>query len=145
MTIRFLALCCSASFLVDAFSSSASVKLFEGSSAFGVTTSSSKFSSDVSTISSRPNSNLRLGFMEEFLSDTDSSNREVENKQYLATLTSRVERINALETDIEDLSDDELVSKTDEFRLRLKNGEDINGKILEEAFAVVREAAWYVM
>lgn len=83
--------------------------------------------------------------MEEFLSDTDSSNREVENKQYLATLTSRVERINALETDIEDLSDDELVSKTDEFRLRLKNGEDINGKILEEAFAVVREAAWYVM
>jgi len=83
--------------------------------------------------------------MEEFLSDTDSSNREVENKQYLATLTSRVERINALETDIEDLSDDELVSKTDEFRLRLKNGEDINGKILEEAFAVVREAAWRVL
>jgi preprotein translocase subunit SecA len=29
-----------------------------------------------------------------------------------------------------------------EFRERLKKGEDINGKILEEAFAVVREAAW---
>ena len=36
----------------------------------------------------------------------------------------------------------ELAAKTDEFRQRLKNGEDVNGPLLEEAFAVVREAAW---
>jgi preprotein translocase subunit SecA len=54
----------------------------------------------------------------------------------------RVERINAMEPTVEDLGDDELQAKTTEFRERLRNGEDINGPILEEAFAVVREAAW---
>jgi len=47
-----------------------------------------------------------------------------------------------MEADIEDLGDDELAAKTKEFRERLAKGEDINGKILEESFAVVREAAW---
>jgi len=57
----------------------------------------------------------------------------------------RVERINALEATIEELGDDELQAKTQEFRERLAKGEDINGPILEEAFAVVREAAWRVL
>ena len=47
-----------------------------------------------------------------------------------------------MEPTIEDLGDDELLAKTEEFRKRLAGGEDINGPILEEAFAVVREAAW---
>jgi len=46
---------------------------------------------------------------------------------------------------MEELSDEELIGKTEEFRVRLGKGEDINGKILEEAFAVVREASWRVL
>jgi preprotein translocase subunit SecA len=51
-----------------------------------------------------------------------------------------VEQINALEPDIEALSDEELAAKTPEFRTRLEEGEDIDD-LLPEAFAVVREAA----
>ncbi len=40
------------------------------------------------------------------------------------------------------MGDDELQAKTTEFKERLAKGEDINGPLLEEAFAVVREAAW---
>jgi preprotein translocase subunit SecA len=82
--------------------------------------------------------------MEDFLAGSDKSQRDADNAQYLATLQQRVDRINAMESTIEDLGDDELEAKTREFQLRLQNGEDINGPLLEEAFAVVREAAWYV-
>jgi len=85
-----------------------------------------------------------MGIMEDFLSGQDSSSRETDNKKYLETLQKRVEKINELETEVEDLDDGELEAKTVEFRERLKSGEDINGKLLEEAFAVVREAAWCV-
>jgi preprotein translocase subunit SecA len=57
-------------------------------------------------------------------------------------LQKRVDRINGLESTVEDLGDDELQAKTQEFRKRLAGGEDLNGPLLEEAFAVVREAAW---
>jgi len=55
--------------------------------------------------------------------------------------TKRVERINGLEDEIELLSDEQLAAKTDEFRKRLAAGET-EDDLLEEAFAVVREAAW---
>lgn len=85
-----------------------------------------------------------MGVMEDFMAGTDKQTRKKENESYLVELNKRVERINALEASIEDLGDDELVAKTAEFRKRLvEDGEDINGPILEEAFAVVREAAWY--
>jgi SecA DEAD-like domain len=87
---------------------------------------------------------LRMGIMEDFLAGSDKSKRDADNAQYLATLQQRVDRINAMESTIEDLGDDELEAKTREFQRRLQNGEDINGPLLEEAFAVVREAAWYV-
>jgi SecA DEAD-like domain len=87
---------------------------------------------------------LRMGIMEDFLAGSDKSKRDVDNAQYLAALQQRVDRINAMESTIEDLGDDELEAKTREFQQRLQNGEDINGPLLEEAFAVVREAAWYV-
>jgi preprotein translocase subunit SecA len=83
-----------------------------------------------------------MGIMEDFLTGQDKSSREKENKKYLEALQERVNRINALEADVEALDDDELVTKTQEFRERLASGEDLNGKLLEEAFAVVREAAW---
>jgi len=79
------------------------------------------------------------------MSGTDETLRSNDNTKYLSTLDQRVEKINALEAEIEELDDDELMGKTEEFRKRLKGGEDINGPILEEAFAVVREAAWRVL
>jgi preprotein translocase subunit SecA len=82
--------------------------------------------------------------MEDFLTGQDSSKRKSDNVEYMASLQKRVEKINALEADIEELGDDELELKTNEFRERLRKGEDLNGSLLEEAFAVVREAAWYV-
>ena len=51
-----------------------------------------------------------------------------------------VERINALESSLENLSPEELYGKTTEFKERLKKGETLDD-ILPEAFAVVREAA----
>src|SRR5438105_1551271 len=58
----------------------------------------------------------------------------------LKALQSLVPDINALEPEIEALSDDDLRHKTVEFRDRLAQGEDLDD-LLIEAFAVVREAA----
>ncbi len=74
-----------------------------------------------------------MGFLESFF-----SNREIEK------LRKRVERINKLESSISNLSDKELVAKTDEFKQRLKNGQTLDD-ILEEAFAVCREASKRVL
>ncbi|BET66467.1 preprotein translocase subunit SecA [Opitutales bacterium ASA1] len=51
-----------------------------------------------------------------------------------------VERINALEQEYQQLSEEALRAKTDEFRARLKNGETTDA-LLPEAFAVVKNAA----
>ncbi|HCA22263.1 MAG TPA: preprotein translocase subunit SecA, partial [Lachnospiraceae bacterium] len=55
-----------------------------------------------------------------------------------------VDKIEALDEDMQKLSDDELKAKTDEFKKRLKDGETLDD-ILVEAFAVVREAAKRVL
>ena len=55
-------------------------------------------------------------------------------------LQALVPEINALEPEMEALSDDALAGKTLEFREQLANGADLDD-ILVEAFAVVREAA----
>ncbi len=55
-------------------------------------------------------------------------------------LQSLVPDINALEAEVESLSDEELARRTVAFRERLANGEDLND-LLVEAFATVREAA----
>jgi preprotein translocase subunit SecA len=57
-------------------------------------------------------------------------------KQYRQTVT----RINALETQIAALSDDELRAKTAEFKQRVQQGESLDA-ILPEAFALVREGS----
>ncbi|GAB5510011.1 MAG: preprotein translocase subunit SecA [Hyphomicrobiales bacterium] len=62
-----------------------------------------------------------------------SNDRVVKNYQ------ARVDAINALEPDMEALSDDALRAKTQEFRNRLSQGEKLDS-LLTEAFAVVREA-----
>src|SRR5215471_14094707 len=55
------------------------------------------------------------------------------------TLIDQAAYIGTLEPEFEQLSDDELRAKTDEFRQRHENGEDLNEQVFE-AFAAVREA-----
>lgn len=61
-------------------------------------------------------------------------------KKIIDTYLPIVEKINGLEPEILQLSDDELRSKTTEFKSRLKMGETLDA-LLPEAFAVVREAS----
>jgi preprotein translocase subunit SecA len=55
-----------------------------------------------------------------------------------------VDRIEALDSQMQSLTDDELRGKTEEFKKRLQEGETVED-ILTEAFAVCREAAWRVL
>jgi preprotein translocase subunit SecA len=67
-----------------------------------------------------------------------NNDREVKKVQPL------VLKINELEHQISSLSDDQLRSKTAEFKQRFTNGESLN-ELLPEAFAVVREAGKRVL
>ena len=62
------------------------------------------------------------------------------NERELKQMAPLVDRINSLEPDFKVLSDEQLQSKTAEFKERLSNGEPLDD-LLPEAFAVVREAA----
>ncbi|GGZ07889.1 preprotein translocase subunit SecA [Shewanella fodinae] len=62
------------------------------------------------------------------------------NQRTLKALGKIVTKINALETEYEKLSDEQLKAKTAEFRERLANGESLE-QITPEAFATVREAS----
>ncbi len=62
------------------------------------------------------------------------------NERELRRIRPLVEKINSLEKDIIHLSDNQLRSKTIEFKERIQRGEQLDD-ILPEAFAVVREAA----
>lgn len=55
-----------------------------------------------------------------------------------------VEEILKMDSDMSKLSDSELRHKTDEFKLRLKEGTSLDS-LLPEAFAVVRETAFRVV
>ena len=66
------------------------------------------------------------------------------NERLLRQLERSVTRVNALEADMEKLSDDELKAKTPEFKQRIANGEALD-KLLPEAFAVCREASRRVL
>ena len=62
------------------------------------------------------------------------------NDRRLKPYWRRVEAINALEDALSDLSDRELASKTEEFKVRFEAGDTLDA-LLPEAFATVREAA----
>src|SRR6187549_1036546 len=66
------------------------------------------------------------------------------NDRLLKQFRRNVEQINALESGLEGLSDEQLRAKTGEFRVRLAQGEEVDA-LLPEAFAVVREASKRVM
>jgi preprotein translocase subunit SecA len=81
------------------------------------------------------------------------------NEREIKRLGPMVERINALEPEIQQLSDEQLRAKTDEFRARIRQRIDavedpdeqdaalkeVLDELLPEAFAVAREAGWRVL
>ncbi|HSM52873.1 MAG TPA: preprotein translocase subunit SecA [Erythrobacter sp.] len=66
------------------------------------------------------------------------------NDRYVKSLGKIVNQINALEPQMQALSDDELKAQTDKFRRRLEAGATLDD-ILPEAFATVREASVRVL
>jgi preprotein translocase subunit SecA len=62
------------------------------------------------------------------------------HRKFLRKCAPLVKRINALETEYQKLSDDQLRAKTDEFKNRHAKGESLDA-LLPEAFAVVKNAA----
>ncbi|MEE4297297.1 MAG: preprotein translocase subunit SecA [Wenzhouxiangella sp.] len=62
------------------------------------------------------------------------------NDRLIKQMQKSVEAINALETDFQALSDEELKAKTTEFRQRHKDGQTLD-ELLPEAFAAVRESS----
>ncbi|MBI4847924.1 MAG: preprotein translocase subunit SecA [Nitrospirae bacterium] len=62
------------------------------------------------------------------------------NDREIKRLWTVVEKVNAFESKIQPLNDDQLRAKTGEFRKRLEGGEGLDD-ILPEAFAVVRESS----
>ena len=63
-----------------------------------------------------------------------SSQRELEQ------LNTIVEKINGFEAKVKKITSEDFVSKTSEFRTKVKNGTPIDN-LMPEAFAYVREAA----
>lgn len=66
------------------------------------------------------------------------------NDRYVKSLGKIVDQINALEPQIQALSDDELKAQTDKFRRQLDEGATLDD-VLPEAFATVREASVRVL
>lgn len=89
--------------------------------------------------------------LDDLFNPSSSKTREEiqkENKGYLDALQKKIQKMNELEATIEELDDEELQAKTIEFRERLKSGKDdvlTSDALIEEAFAVVREASWRVL
>jgi preprotein translocase subunit SecA len=67
-----------------------------------------------------------------------------QNKREIKRLTKMAEQIDALASDTEKLSDEQLRAKTEEFKARYQKGESVDDMLIE-AFAVVREAAKRVL
>jgi preprotein translocase subunit SecA len=76
-----------------------------------------------------------LGFIKKLLDD---------NEREIKKMTKQVAKINALEPEMERLSDQDLSAKTVEFKERIAQGEILD-QLLPEAFAVVREASKRVL
>lgn len=73
-----------------------------------------------------------MGLMEKIFGDL--------NEKEVKKLGKIADQIEALDDQMQKLSDEELQAKTPEFKERLKNGETLDD-ILPEAFAVCREGA----
>ena len=67
-----------------------------------------------------------------------------QNEKEIRRISRIVDRVNALESSVQSLSDEELAGKTRDFRGRLSQGETLDA-LLPEAFAVVREGGKRVL
>ena len=74
-----------------------------------------------------------MGFLEKIFGDW--------NEKEIRRIEKIVDKIEAMDGEMQSLSDDELKAKTPYFKERLAKGETLDD-ILPEAFAVCREAAW---
>ncbi len=74
-----------------------------------------------------------MGFLETLFGDW--------NEKELRRIEKIVDKIEAMDEDMQALTDEELKAKTPAFKSRLANGETLED-ILPEAYAVCREAAW---
>lgn len=74
-----------------------------------------------------------MGLMEKIFGDL--------NEKEVKKIGKIVDQVEALDEQMQGMSDEELQAKTPEFKERLKNGETLDD-ILPEAFAVCREGAW---
>ena len=80
---------------------------------------------------------MRLfGFVKKLFGDS--------NEKELKRMQTVVDAVNALEPDMQKLSDASLTGKTREFKERLEKGETLD-EIMPEAFAAVREASRRVL
>ena len=77
-----------------------------------------------------------FGFLKRFLGDN--------NEKEIKRMQKTVDKINSLEPEMQNLTDDKLAGYTDKFRERLAAGETLDD-ILPEAFAVTREASRRVL
>ncbi len=77
-----------------------------------------------------------FGFLKKFFGDN--------NEKEIKRMQKTVDKINALESTVQNYSDAKLATQSDVFRERLRNGETLND-ILPEAFAVGREASRRVL
>lgn len=60
------------------------------------------------------------------------------NNRALKKYRAKVEKINALESDIQKLTDEELKNKTLEFKERLSNGESLDDILVEALLLLVK-------
>ena len=74
-----------------------------------------------------------MGFMEKIFGDL--------NEKEVKRIGKIVDKVEALDEQMQALSDEELRGKTAEFRQRIADGETLDN-LLPEAFAVCREGAW---
>ena len=79
---------------------------------------------------------LLFGFIKRFLGDN--------NDKEIARLRKIVDKVNSLESQMQNLTDDKLAGLTDKFKARLKNGETLD-EIMPEAFAAIREGSRRVL
>lgn len=77
-----------------------------------------------------------IGFLKKVIGDP--------SQRQLKKMQKTVDQIEALESEYEKLSDDGLRQKTEEFKKRYQDGEDLDS-LLPEAFAVVREGSKRVL
>ena len=79
---------------------------------------------------------FNFGFLKRFLGDN--------NEKEIKRLQKTVDKINALEAEFQNYTDDKLSGMTEKFRDRLQAGETLDD-ILPEAFAVCREGSRRVL